>query len=145
MIMQPNQGRLQTGEHILAKLIEIKIPDSKVIIAKFDKDNGRVDFSSQSDFRNLNKEELEKEVNFIIKKNLKVNKLIISRKEAEKIFNLDKIPVEIREIRIVDISGFDSRPCRDPHVDNTQDIGYFQILKITREGKERYRITFKVE
>ncbi len=44
----------------------------------------------------------------------------------------------------VEIKDFDKRPCKDLHVDNTQEIGYFHILKIERAGKDRYRIIFTV-
>jgi misacylated tRNA(Ala) deacylase len=141
--MKPNEGRLQTGEHILARIIQDKIPDTKVVIAKFDKENeGSVDFSTITDLRQLNKEEIEKEVNQIISKNFEVTKTIYKRKDIEKDFDLSKIPQSVNEVRIVEIKGFDKRPCKDPHVKNTNEIGCFEILKIERAGKDRYKIIF---
>jgi len=143
--MKPNEGRLQTGEHILAKIIEDKFPGSRVIIVSFDEVKGRLDVASSMDLRQANLEELEKGTNEVINKGLEVKKTIFKREEVEKEFDLSKIPENVKEIRIVDISGFDKRPCRDPHVNNTREIGYFKILKAERKGKDRYRFEFEVE
>lgn len=143
--MKPNEGKLQTGEHIFARIIENKIPDAKVVIAKFDKENEcSVDFSTSTDLRELALKDLERETNEIIKKELPVHKKIFKRKEIEGDFDLSKIPESVDEIRIVEIEGFDKRPCRDPHVDNTREIGYFAITKIKRVGKDRYRFLFEI-
>ena len=143
--MKPNQGRLQTGEHILARIIENKVSDAKVVIAKFDKENlGSVDFSTLTDLREINLEDLETQTNKIIKKELKINKKIFKREEIKDQFDLNKIPESVNEIRIVEIEGFDKRPCRDPHIDNTKEIGYFKIINIKKAGKDRYRFLFEI-
>ena len=143
--MKPNEGKLQTGEHIFAKIIENKILDANVVIAKFDKEKeGSIDFSTSTDLRKLILNDLERETNSIIKKELPVHKKIFKRKEIEGEFDLSKIFKSVNEIRIVEIEGFDKRPCRDPHVANTREIGYFAITKIKRVGKDRYRFLFEV-
>ncbi len=141
--VKPNEGRLQTGEHILAKVIEDKFPGARVIIVSFEEEKGRLDVSSEKDLREVSLEELEKETNEIIDKGLEVKKTIFKREEVEREFDLSKIPENVKEIRIVDIVGFDKRPCRDPHVDNTKEIGYFKIIKVERKGKDRYRFEFE--
>jgi Ser-tRNA(Ala) deacylase AlaX len=144
--MKANKGRLQTGEHILARVIQNKVKDVKVVIAKFDKEEyGSVDFSSQSDLRELNLKETEKEVNEVIGKGLSVHDVLKKREEVEGEFDLSKIPDSIKEIRIVEVEGFDRRPCKDPHVGNTKEIGYFEISKLEKAGKDRYRFTFRVK
>ncbi len=144
--MKPNEGRLQTGEHIFARIIQNKILDAKVVIAKFDKENeGSVDFSTSTDLRELVLKDLERDTNEIIKKELPVNKKIFKRQEIEGEFDLSKIPESVKEIRIVEVKGFDKRPCRDPHVDNTREIGYFMITKVERTGKDRYRFIFEIK
>jgi Ser-tRNA(Ala) deacylase AlaX len=50
----------------------------------------------------------------------------------------------VRQVRIVEIEGFDKTPCKDPHVENTSEIGYFAILRVERVGKDRYRFLFEV-
>jgi Ser-tRNA(Ala) deacylase AlaX len=123
--MKQNDGRLQTGEHILAKIIEDKIDDAKTGFVKFEEDHGLVEFSSSQDLRELDLKKLQNEINFVIKRNLPVHISMKNRKEAEKEVNLRKVPDFVQEIRIVDIEGFDKRACKDPHVDNTSQIGNF--------------------
>jgi|WetSurMetagenome_2_1015567.scaffolds.fasta_scaffold164998_4 hypothetical protein len=49
--MKPNEGRLQTAKHILAHTLEHKLPDAKVIIAKFDGELGRMEIATAQDLR----------------------------------------------------------------------------------------------
>ncbi len=143
--MKRNEGRLQTAEHILARTIEHTIPNSKFIISTFDEDSGKIEVYAQTDLRKIDLSKLQSAVNEVIQKNLQVNKCIIQRKEAEKEYDLTRLPPSVKEIRIIEIEGFDKTPCKDPHVENTSEIGYFEILKVKRTGKDRYRIVFKVK
>jgi len=142
--MQPKEGRLQTAEHILAKTIENKVRDAMVVIAKFKENSGLVEFSTERDLRELDRDELQAKVNETIKKKLAVGANNLNRQEALD-FDLSKIPESVDKIRIIEIEGFDKRPCRDPHVQNTAKIGNFIIQKVKRAGKNRYRFVFSVE
>ena len=115
--MKPNEGRLQTGEHILARVVQNRVPDAKVAISRFDKeDEGSVDIISSTDLRQL--QNLEPAVNAIIKAGFRVDAREFAR--------------------------FDKRPCKDPHVDNTAKVERFILKKIERAGKDRYKFTFTV-
>lgn len=143
--MKPNEGRLQTAEHILARTLESQLSDAKFIISKFGENSGRMEIVSKEDLRKINIEILQDNVNAIIKKNLQVNKYIVERATAEKEFDLKRLPPSIEKVRIVEIEGYDKTPCKDPHVDNTDEIGYFAILKVERVGKDRYRFVFELK
>lgn len=141
---KPNEGRLQTSEHILGKIIENKVSDALIGICKFGEDSGILEISTKTDLREIDIESLQDEVNTEIAKNLDVRKKVKSREEAEKEVNLRKVPICVAQITIVEIGEFDKRPCRDPHVENTSEIGKFEILSVKRVGSDRYRYTFKV-
>jgi len=143
--MKPNQGRLQTAEHILARTIEHTIPDTKFIISTFKEDSGKIEVSAKKDLRKVDLAKLQNDVNEVIQKNLKVKKYVIKREEAETEFDLTRLPSSVKEIRIVEIEGFDKTPCKDPHVENTIQIGYFEIFKVKKTGKNSYRLVFKVK
>jgi Ser-tRNA(Ala) deacylase AlaX len=143
--MKPNEGRLQSSEHILAKILEDRLNDIVVGISKFKEDSGLLEITSKTDPRGLSLNEIESEVNNVIKKELPVHKSILKREEAEKEVDLGKVPSSVKEVTIIDIEGFDKRPCRDPHVDNTKEIGHFKILDFDKVGNGRYRFTFRVE
>jgi Ser-tRNA(Ala) deacylase AlaX len=142
--MKPNQGRLQTAEHILARTIERDIPNSKFIISTFKKSEGKIEVYAETDLRKIDLQKLQDKVNQTIRKNLKVNKYFIQREEAKKEYDLTRLPASVKEIRIVEIEGFDKTPCKDPHVENTSQIGCFEILKVKKTGRNHYRINFKV-
>jgi len=40
-IMKSNEGRPQSAEHILARIVEGKFPDAKFVVAKFEENMGR--------------------------------------------------------------------------------------------------------
>jgi misacylated tRNA(Ala) deacylase len=143
--MKPNEGRLQTAEHILSRTLESRLSDAKFIIAKFEENSGKMEIATKEDLRKINRSELQEEINSVIKKNLRVNKYILKREDAEKEFDLTRLPSSIEEVRIVEIEGFDKTPCKDQHVDNTDEIGYFALLKVERVGKDRYRFVFEVK
>jgi misacylated tRNA(Ala) deacylase len=143
--MKPNEGRLQTAEHILARTIERSIPDTKFIISTFKENTGKIEVSASTDLRKINLTKLQYDINTIIQKNLKVKKYIIPREEAEKEFDLTRLPSSVKEIRIVEIESFDKTPCKDQHVESTSQIGSFEILKVEKTGKNRYRFIFTVK
>jgi Ser-tRNA(Ala) deacylase AlaX len=142
--MKPNEGRLQTAEHILARTVEHNFPDSRFIISTFKEDSGKIEVYAETDLRRIDLAKLEDEVNEVIRKNLRVNKYMIRREEAEDEYDLARLPSSVREVRIVEIEGFDKTPCKDPHVDNTSQIGHFEILKVKKTGRNTYRFVFKV-
>ena len=142
--MKPNEGRLQTAEHILARTIEHNVPGSKFIISTLKENSGKIEVHAETDLRRIDLAKLQSQVNAVIQRNLKVRKYVVQRSEAETEFDLARLPASVQEIRIVEIEGFDRTPCKDPHVENTSQIGHFEILKVKKAGKNSYRIDFKV-
>jgi Ser-tRNA(Ala) deacylase AlaX len=142
--MKPNDGRLQTAEHILARTIEHNIPESKFILSTFKEDSGKIEIYAETDLRKIDIAKLQNDVNAVIQRNLQVKKYIVPREEAETEFDLTRLPSSLKEVRIVDIEGFDKTPCKDPHVENTSQIGLFGILKVKKTGRNSYRFVFKV-
>jgi misacylated tRNA(Ala) deacylase len=140
--MKPNEGRLQTAEHILARTIEHNIPDTKFIISTFKENTGKIEVYAETDLRKIDLAKLQDDINDVIQKNLHVSKHIIQREEAESEYDLTRLPASVKEIRIVEIEGFDKTPCKDPHVENTSQIGHFEILQVKKTAKNHYRIVF---
>jgi len=143
--MRPVEGRLQTAEHILSRILENTFPDTKVVIAQFSEDFGRLEVTTTSDPRDTGRTWFEDAVNSVISQNLPVAVHVLPRKEAEGTFDLSRLPADVKEVRVIEIEGFDKTPCKDPHVENTQRIGHFIISKLERAGKNRYRFLFKVD
>lgn len=64
--MKPNEGRLQTAEHILSRTLESRLSDAKFIIAKFEENSGRMEIATKEDLRKINKKALQEDVNSVI-------------------------------------------------------------------------------
>lgn len=142
--MRPEDGRLQTAEHILSRILENLYPDARVVIAAFGEDKGRLEITTTADPRKTEKDLFEQSVKGVIERNLRVTKYFLKREEAEKEFDISRLPSQTMAVRIIQIEGYDRTPCNDPHVENTSEIGAFSITKIERAGKDRYRFLFKV-
>jgi Ser-tRNA(Ala) deacylase AlaX len=141
--MKTSEGRLQTAEHILARLLQNDYGVS-VGVCKFKGNGGSLEVISEKDMRDISIPEYQRRVQEIINQNLEVKKYEIRREEAGDIHNLHKVPASLERIRIVEIVDFDKRACGDPHVDNTREIGKFMITKLKRVGKNRYRFIFRI-
>jgi alanyl-tRNA synthetase len=88
---------------------------------------------------------IENKANEIVKKNVKVEKMFLSRSDAEKKFGMSiyqggAVPGKI--IRIVNIPGFDVEACAGTHLNSTSEIGKIKILKSTKIQDGIVRITF---
>ena len=53
--------------------------------------------------------------------------------------NLDLLPAFVKELRIIEIEGFDICPCAGTHVKNTGELSRIKIIKkeSKRENKDR--------
>ncbi|BFU25373.1 alanine--tRNA ligase, putative [Entamoeba histolytica HM-1:IMSS-B] len=99
-------------------------------------------------FSSITREEenaIEKLANEMIRKSLKINKFVLSKEEAEKRYGFSLYQggvVAGNEVRIVDISGYDTEACCGTHCDNTSQVGLIRIIKTNRISDGVVRIRF---
>jgi Ser-tRNA(Ala) deacylase AlaX len=83
-------------------------------------------------------------VNEVISRDLEVIEEFYSKVEAEKIFNLSRLPDNAGEgIRVIKIGDYDCCPCSGSHVSRTKEIGNFKIGS-TDYSEGVLRIRFKL-
>ena len=83
-------------------------------------------------------------VNEVIAQNLPVTEELMSRTEAAKIADLSKIPLDASEtLRIIRVGNYDACACIGQHVDNTSELGQFEIISHEFENG-RWRVRFKL-
>jgi len=88
--------------------------------------------------------QIESAVNEVIGRNLDVTVEYLTRKEAEGIVDLSKLPEGVSEtLRIVRVGDYDACACAGAHVKNTSEIGTFRILSHDFEDG-RWRVRWKV-
>ena len=95
----------------------------------------------------LTKEEItriQSRVNRVIDSDLPVTQSFVSRDEAERLYNTQKLPDDAGDnIRVVHIGDYDSCPCVGEHVASTGEIGTFRITT-TSYAEGDLRIRFKL-
>ena len=87
---------------------------------------------------------IEATVNEVIGRNLAVTIDFLPREEAAAVVDLSKLPEDASPtLRIVRVGDYDACACIGAHVQNTAEIGTFQILSHDYENG-RWRIRWKV-
>ena len=140
--------RYHTACHILSRVILNEtgaLTTGKQIYI----DRARIDFSLK-DFDRTKLQNYEDLANKAIQQNYDVKWSVISREQADKIPDLVRLkhkplPESMKEVRLVDIVGFDAQACGGTHVKNTIEIGKLKIIKAENKGKENRRIEFVLD
>jgi misacylated tRNA(Ala) deacylase len=57
----------------------------------------------------------------------------------------ERMPPQVKELRIVEIPGIDLQADGGPHVNNTREIGEVSLLKVENKGKTQRRVYFTVK
>ncbi|WP_435153890.1 alanine--tRNA ligase-related protein [Haladaptatus sp. DFWS20] len=90
---------------------------------------------------------IESVMNERIQEGLAVTWYEMNREEAEATLDPERtrihlLPDSIREIRIVEIDGYDRTACAGTHVENTDEIGEFRITGRETKGSDEERLKF---
>lgn len=118
-------------------------------------DHITIDFDTE-DIEERQIKEVENLANFIIQNNLEVKAYFPSDKELENL-PLRREPKVEKDLRIIEIDGFDYSPCGGTHVSRTGELGLIKIVdwakqngklrvfvKVGRDALEDYRVKDKI-
>jgi len=123
---------MHSAEHILNQTMVRMFHCGRSINAHIEKKKSRIDYRFGRDITKEEVAEIERRVNEVIRAHLGVTEEFMARVEAEKQFNLSKLPDDAGErLRIIRIGDYDVCPCSGTHVTSTREIGTFRILTIT--------------
>ncbi|WP_456474888.1 alanyl-tRNA editing protein [Candidatus Pyrohabitans sp.] len=135
--------RYHTALHLLARVL---FDDFGAVVTgnQIGVEKSRMDFDV-ANFDRAALPEIEEKVNEIIAHGLEVRVYTLPREEAFGRVNpektrLDLIPKNIREIRLVEIAGFDIDACGGTHVANTREIGGIKITSFKSKGRRNKRM-----
>lgn len=134
--------KMHTALHLLCAVIPMGVTGGQIGVLK-----SRLDFNA--DAESINKEEVQKNLNQILKINNEVSYKWIDSIELEKKPNLVrtmsvKPPNISGKIRLVKIGNIDLQPCGGTHIKNTSEIGNIIIGKIENKGKKNRRINISL-
>ncbi len=109
-------------------------------------DEARLDITHYKQLSREEVKEIEALANRIVMENRRVRKYVIPRDEAEAMFGFTIYQggaVPGRELRIVDVDGWDVEACGGVHVDWTGEVGLIKIVRVERIQDGVVRLEFK--
>ncbi len=139
--------RSHTAAHILSEVIH-KETGARITGNQLSLERIRIDF----DLENFDRAKLQgyiDKANEIVEKGMPIKTYFLEREEAFKnsdLFSLrDVLPPDVKELRIVEIAGFDIKACGGTHVANTGEVGRFEFIDAENKGKNNRRVYFRIE
>jgi misacylated tRNA(Ala) deacylase len=137
--------KMHTAQHVISGIV-YDLFKARTVGNQIYADKSRVDFYPAS-FSSEDLKKIEDESNMVIQRHAPVKIYEEERDSLEKRTdplrsNLDLIPASIKNLRIVEIEGFDICPCAGTHVKSTSELGRLEIIKKENKGKDRERIVY---
>ncbi len=108
-------------------------------------EKARLDITHYKGLTNEETDKIESVANSLVAKGIGLNKTTMSRSDAERRFGsmiYQGGAVPSKDIRIVEIPGYDVEACGGTHVDNTNEIKAIKILKTERIQDGLVRLEF---
>ncbi len=139
--------RMHTAAHIISEMFH-KETGALITGNQLDLEKSRIDFSLD----NFDKEkiiECIKKSNEIVNNNLSINVYFLDREEAMKLPQVTKLAKglseTIKEVRIVEIQGYDKQADGGTHVKSTKEVCEIKFLKADNKGKNNRRVYFTLD
>lgn len=135
---------MHTVEHILNQTMVRMFGCGRSANAHIEKKKSKCDYYLPEAPTEAQINDITRIVNEIIGMNLPVYEQIMTREEAAKVADLSKLSAEASEmLRIIRVGDYDACACIGQHVENTSEIGTFEIISHDFENG-RWRVRFKV-
>ncbi len=136
--------QMHSAEHILNQTMVRMFNCGRSFSNHIEKKKSKCDYHFERDLIVAELEEIERRVNEVIQSNLNVVEEFISKDDAEKKYNLTKLPDRVGDtIRIIKIGDYDACPCSGLHISHTNEIGRFKIIS-TGYNDGKLRVRFKL-
>jgi len=136
--------QMHSAEHILNQTMVRMFNCGRSFTNHIEKKKSKCDYHFSRNLTQTEIEEIELKVNQVISQDLVVSEEFYSIEDAEKKFNLSKLPDDSGEkIRVIKIGDYDACPCSGLHVSNTSEIGTFKIIS-TDFNEGVLRVRFKL-
>jgi misacylated tRNA(Ala) deacylase len=123
------KSRMHSAEHLLNQTMVRMFGCGRCFSAHIEKKKSKCDYRFDRPLTLEEIKNIEAQVNTVIKSDLPILEEYLSREEARKYFNLERLPDNTGdELRIIRIGDYDACPCVGFHVNSTGDIGEFRII-----------------
>jgi len=140
--------RMHTAQHVVSWVV-LNRYNASTAGNQIHEDYSRIDFEP-ADFDESDVEKIERSVNILIERELKVEKKYMPRERVEEAVeegrtNLDIIPEHVDPLRVVIIGENDLCPCGGTHMDSIDEIGRVNITNRISKGADVERLEFELE
>ncbi len=135
---------MHTTEHILNQTMVRMFDCGRSKNAHIERKKSKCDYLLNQAPTDEQIAEITRKVNEVISMHLPVYEQLMSRNEAAEIVDLTKLPEDASEtLRVIRVGDYDACACIGQHVDNTSEIGRFEISSHDYENG-RWRVRFKL-
>ena len=135
---------MHTCEHILNQTLVRMFGCGRSVNAHIERKKSKCDYLLSAAPTEVQIAEITQKVNEVINAHLPVYEELMSREEAAKIADLSKLPADASEtLRVIRVGDYDACACIGQHVDNTSELGRFEIISHDFENG-RWRVRFKL-
>jgi misacylated tRNA(Ala) deacylase len=138
--------RLHTAAHLIAAVL-YRDYNALITGGQVNVDQAKLDFNLEKTER-ITFEDAVAKANIEARKESELKVYFLEREEALKTQGIvklaERMPPDVRNLRIVEIPGIDLQADGGPHVRNTQEVGEIRIVKIENKGKTQRRVYFTV-
>lgn len=139
--------RMHTAQHIVSRIVFDQF-GAQTAGNQIRAEYSHIDFAPAT-FQSNDLPGIENAVNDIINQNLPVVIEIIPREELANRMgpdrsDLTKLPISVKQVRLVQIGEYDAYPCAGTHVQSTGELNGLRITKRKSKGKGTIRITYEL-
>lgn len=136
---------MHTAEHILNQTMVSMFGCQRSRNTHIERKKSKADYVLAEAPTDEQVQAIEAKVNEIIAQNLPVTQEFMPLAEAVKVVDLSKLPDDVSDtLRIVRVGNYDVCACIGAHVENTSEIGQFEIT--THDFSDgRWRVRFKLK
>lgn len=136
---------MHSAEHLLNGKIARKFGCGRAFNAHVERKKSKLDYHLDKPLSDEDLTSLEKYVNDVIKEDVEVTEIFMTKEEAMKEFDIKRLPENSSDIvRVVCIGEYDKCLCAGTHVKKTSEIGNFRISS-SRFQDGVQRIVFKLD
>ena len=139
--------RLHTAAHLIAAVM---YRDYEALISggQVDVEQAKLDFNLLRTDREVFEDAVAK-ANGEVREETELKMYFLDRTEALKVPGIvklaERMPPNVKELRIVEIPGIDLQADGGPHVNNTREVGEIILVKVENKGKTQRRVYFTVK
>lgn len=135
---------MHTCEHILNQTMVRMFGCSRSVNAHIERKKSKCDYLLHAAPTEVQIADLTEKVNEVIANNLPVTVELLKKEDAAGLVDLSKLPADASDVlRIVRVGDYDTCACIGQHVENTSELGRFEIISHDFDNG-RWRVRFRL-